>query len=182
MKRWEIINNLIEENGYTDYLEIGIRKHGNFPKIQCEHKDGVDPRGNPTYKMTSDEFFEQNEKMYDIIFIDGLHTEEQVLKDLENAFHYLKEGGTIVMHDCNPKSYKAQAVPQQQKVWNGTVWKAYVRYRCTRDDISMYVINHDHGCGILQRGEQEVYTKAPLEKCLTWDYFKNHKRELLNIR
>ena len=34
------------------------------------------------YKMSSDIFFKSNKKYFDIIFIDGLHLEEQVDKDI----------------------------------------------------------------------------------------------------
>lgn len=181
MKRWELINSLIKKNNYNDYLGIGIRINSTFSKVNVKNKDGVDPRGKPTYKMTSDKFFNQYcKKKYDIIFIDGLHEEEQAMKDIENSLNVLKENGTIVVHDCNPKNKKAQLVPQQQKVWNGNVWKAFVRYRCTRNDLKMYVVNTDHGCGIIQRGNQEAYGVSQ-DKCLNWDYFKNHKKEMLNL-
>ena len=54
---------------------------------------------------TSDEYFESikdTEVKYDIIFIDGLHHNEQVLKDVENSLKHLSEGGSIVCHDCLP--------------------------------------------------------------------------------
>lgn len=183
MKRWNLLNTIIEKNGYTEYLEIGIRPKGNISRIKCENIDGVDPNKPAKYHMTSDEFFEQipNTKKYDIIFIDGLHIYEQVIRDIHNSLNYLRENGTIVMHDCNPKTRKHQAVPRESKAWNGTVWKAFVELRCTNKNLTMCVVDMDHGCGIIRRGSQDVYEKAPLKKCLTWEYFKNHKRELLNL-
>jgi hypothetical protein len=39
--------------------------------------------------MTSDEFFEINKSTYDIIFIDGLHIDEQVERDIINGLKIL---------------------------------------------------------------------------------------------
>ena len=52
-------------------------------------------------KMTSDEalgLFIHNE-YYDFIFIDGLHTYEQVLKDCRNYYPKIKKGGVFSGHD-----------------------------------------------------------------------------------
>jgi predicted O-methyltransferase YrrM len=105
IKRTDVINYLISKYGYKKYLEIGVRKASdNFNKIKCETRVGVDPkpRGVCTHKMTSDDFFLQNKKMFDIVFIDGLHIEEQVEKDIKNSLAILAANGTIVVHDCNP--------------------------------------------------------------------------------
>jgi len=182
VKRWDIINKIIKRNSYTDYLEIGVRPNGNISKIEIENKTGVDPNKPTDYQITSDKFFTQCDDVFDVIFVDGLHLYEQVLRDIKNALQHLRPDGTIVVHDCRPKTKEAQMVPRVKGGWNGTVWKAWVELRCTRPDLSMYVIDADHGCGIIQRGQQEVYAKADLETCLTWDYFDKHKEELLNLK
>ena len=58
------------------------------------------------YKITSDAFFAQNKERFDCIFIDGLHTLEQSLKDFYNAWEVLNKGGAVVFHDTNPPSLK----------------------------------------------------------------------------
>ena len=35
--------------------------------------------------MTSDQFFLQNDKNYDLVFLDGLHTYEQTIKDIKRG-------------------------------------------------------------------------------------------------
>ena len=90
MNRVSIINSLIEKNNYKTYLEIGVRNPDDcLNHINCELKHGVDPgvEGNypVTFNMTSDEFFEINKSTYDIIFIDGLHIDEQVERDIING-------------------------------------------------------------------------------------------------
>ena len=54
------------------------------------------------YRNTSDDackFFKK--ESVDFIFIDGLHTYEQVKKDCENYYSILKEGGIFSGHDYN---------------------------------------------------------------------------------
>jgi len=52
------------------------------------------------YRQTSDDavvnFADEN---FDFIFIDGLHTYEQVLKDMENYYPKIKKGGLFSGHD-----------------------------------------------------------------------------------
>ena len=181
MQRIEFINKIIEKYQYKDYLEIGVRGGVTFRSIQCNNKTGVDPVGNPTYKMTSDEFFKQNKNKFDIIFIDGLHTKEQALRDVENSLKVLKSGGIIVMHDCNPHAEYLQVDeddPRKQSAWCGTVWKAWVSLRRKRSNLFMYVVNTDFGLGVIKKGIQECL-KDDTE--LTWEYLHNNRQMLLNL-
>jgi hypothetical protein len=97
--------------GYQKYLEIGMAFGHTFHAVLCQVKDGVefrppDPRLMPTFKMTSDEYFAhfRGRLKYDLIFIDGDHKREQVLKDTRNALEALEEKGCLVLHDTNPPS------------------------------------------------------------------------------
>ena len=54
MMRWDIINKLIEENGYKSYLEIGYYKGWSFDRIQIPPKGlkiAVDPNPSKTKDM-----------------------------------------------------------------------------------------------------------------------------------
>ncbi len=181
MKRTEIIQYLINKKGYESYLEIGVGSGNNFNKIKCKRKDGVDPNGRGNYIMTSDLFFKMTKKKWDIIFIDGLHIEDQVDRDIQNSLDHLSDGGTIVIHDCNPKTHRHQEVPRIQKAWNGTVWKSFVKLRCSRPDLFMCVVNTDHGCGIIRKGSQQIYDKASIKRCLKYNFLKLNRKELLNL-
>ena len=85
--RSAIINHLIHKNKLKYYLEIGVRDLKNFNKIMVSHKLGVDPlpikKDRRVITTTSDEFFSKNVKFFDLIFIDGLHLEHQVDKDIK---------------------------------------------------------------------------------------------------
>ena len=92
MRRWDIIQGLINKNKYKRYLEIGIWDITvNFEKISCPFKVCVDPNpqlGDVTFRGTSDAYFKQlhPEFKYDMVFVDGLHIHEQTTKDIYNSF------------------------------------------------------------------------------------------------
>ena len=43
------------------------------------------------FKITSDEFFANNDKKFNLIYIDGCHEPEFISRDLENGFECLEE-------------------------------------------------------------------------------------------
>ena len=182
MKRTEIINHLIVKNNYKRYLEIGVRNPDeNLNKITVEHKDGVDPAGNCNYPIPSDDFFNQLDVdiRYDIIFIDGLHLDYQVEQDITNSLKHLNEGGTIVMHDCSPIKEEHQVEEYVVgKTWNGTTWKAYVKFRMTDENLSMCVVDTDHGVGVITKGKQTLYPKSDI---LDFKLLDENRKEILNL-
>ncbi len=181
--RTEIIQRLIDKNGYQSYLEIGVQQPANnFNKIKCGLRIGVDPDPNAraTYAVTSDEYFKLAIKIgttHDIIFIDGLHEADQVQRDIENSLRVLSPNGCIVCHDMVPINEAAQKVPRETKQWNGDCWKAFVRLR-ERDDLHMITVDCDFGCGVIKRGKQEpVYRDADL----TYENFVKYKQRWMNL-
>jgi predicted transposase YbfD/YdcC len=182
MKRTDIINHLIKKNNYKRYLEIGVRNPDeNLNKITVEHKDGVDPAGNCNYPIPSDDFFNQLDidVKYDIIFIDGLHLDYQVEQDITNSLKHLNQGGTIVMHDCSPIKEEHQVEEYiVGKTWNGTTWKAYVKFRMTDENLSMCVVDTDHGVGIINKGKQTLYPKSDV---LDFKLLDENRKEILNL-
>lgn len=170
MHRSEVINRIINEVGAERYLEIGLNMpENNFFYINCKYKESVDPYDhNPgeeicyyedvreyvrmnflTYQMTSDQLFEfiSEDKKYDVVFIDGWHTEAQVGRDIINSFKHLNKGGKIVVHDCLPSNKEYQTEERNTEIWNGTVWKAIPMLE--KLGITYYVIDTDFGCGVL---------------------------------
>ena len=172
MNRTCLINYLIRKFDYSKYLEIGVNKGDNFTQIQCGYKIGVDPDpySVATHKIKSDEFFLINEDYFDLIFIDGLHHSEQVEKDVFNSLKFIKNG-FIILHDCNPTTEEMQIVPRMQQGWTGDVWKFFAKFKYEWD-YKCYVLDIDHGCGIIeidgisrvkQRVDQRLLTDSDLE-------------------
>lgn len=200
MNRTDIINYLIQKNNYNSYLEIGLDHGENFININCKLKESVDPyfdknnsQGNfsygdnipeyikkiLTYRMTSDEFFAQNKNKYDIIFIDGHHTEEQVGKDIINALKVLNKNGKIVVHDCLPSKESDQSENYNMGTWNGTVWKGVAEL--IRQGIPINVVDADYGCGIVNYCDDKKLLVYPKKSCKTWDDFKANRNEMMNV-
>lgn len=178
----DVINYLIKNNNYTRFLEIGVREcpwdMGNMSldQIECEHKDGVDVVPHRcNYTMTSDEFFNTipSTQTYDIIFIDGCHEKDYVLRDVNNSLNHLNPKGVILLHDINPPS---QMHLESQYCWNA--WEAWAKLRCTRSDLKMYSLNIDMGPGIITKGKQEIFNKKIIP---TWEYLETNRKNLLNV-
>lgn len=184
MKRTNIINTLIQKYGYQSYLEVGTQDPtSNFNLINAECKVSIDPfpRGEVTFVGTSNEYFksiDENAK-FDIIFIDGLHHSEQVLKDIENSLNHLSDNGTIVCHDCLPTSERMQERDDHGGEWTGDTWKAIAELRVERIDLDIKVVDTDYGCGIIRRGTNIPY--EPYGNYKTYSYFTSNRNHLMNV-
>ncbi len=51
------------------------------------------------YKSTSDLFFKKNSQFFDLIYVDGDHSGEQVLRDLNNSWSFLNKNGFLLIDD-----------------------------------------------------------------------------------
>lgn len=190
--RTDLLNFLAEEYKLQRYLEIGVQvPELNFHKVSCPSKVGVDPVIVPEYRMvdgcgynlfttTSDNYFaslDGDGDKFDLIFIDGLHTAEQVKKDFENALKVLSPRGFIVLHDCNPILEEHTIVPRptERGHWNGNVYK----FACqlALNWMSYRTVDIDNGCGVYFNSTPIVeYGDAP-----TWERFEPRRKELLNL-
>ena len=186
--RTELLNVLISSNDLDSYLEVGIGDGENLAAIIAPIRQSVDPNREATYRMTSDSFFADSLGLdsYDLIFVDGLHEEDQCLRDLRHALSRLSNRGWIVAHDANPPTrWHQRSVGEFQlgSVWNGTVWKALVRFRNEHPELELRTFDIDWGCAVLcRRGEGRTPNPAPeLPKSLDWPFFAEHRCELLNL-
>tara|TARA_Y100001958_G_C21068922_1_gene429123 strand:+ start:61 stop:738 length:678 start_codon:yes stop_codon:yes gene_type:complete len=179
--RIKIIQDIINNQQYKSYLEIGCDNDENFSKIIIDNKIGVDPLKGGTLRMTSDEFFKSNKHLFDIIFLDGLHTYEQTIKDIDNSLRFLNKKGVIMIHDCLPKKIWNQIVPRMYGHWNGDVWKAIVHSR-TYQYADTYTLKADHGLGIIfkRRNKKVLNIDVKNFKNLKFsDYYLKHE-EFMN--
>jgi hypothetical protein len=133
-----------------NYLEIGCYDDACFSSVPIVNKIGVDPVQGGTIKTTSDLFFLNNELLFDIIFIDGLHEYEQVRNDVSNSLSCLKEGGYLFIHDMIPRNFAEENVPRLQDIWTGDVWKVGCELMETKN-IDFFVIKADHGIGVVKK-------------------------------
>lgn len=189
--RTTILNNLIDRYGFTSYLEIGVRDaKENFDLINTDIKEGVDP--DPVtpvkFNMTSDEFFLNHAQgKYDLIFVDGLHTAEQVYTDVQNSLNHLNEGGFIVLHDCNPpteyhiRSYEEYLATRGQ--WNGTVFRGFIKLKQELRDWRCFVVDTDFGCGVVTERvlKRDFFPLRWGVNNIDWEFFDGHRQKLLDL-
>jgi hypothetical protein len=185
------------------YLEIGVFTGVVFLNVRARHKVGVDPVGNIPWRRrvlhprarlveaTSDEYFARLDPAarFDVVFVDGEHSYEQVLRDVENSLRHLSAEGAVLLHDANPPT-EAAALPdlgavvkRGEMLWCGDVWKAIVRLRALRDDLRVEVLDTDLGIGVVRRGSSAT---LPLDEAqvdaLDYADLDANRAELLGLR
>ena len=140
------------------YLEIGVESGASFALSQAAVSVGIDPDlsripgelRTGTYRlfeMTSSEFFEKHEPelvfgdvALDLVFVDGLHRFDQVLRDFSNLERWSHSGTVVLIHDCLPISEVVADSKRRSRFWPGDVWKAIVALQEVRPDLSISVV------------------------------------------
>lgn len=208
VNRSTVVQTLVNQSAEKLYLEIGVFVGHNFLQTQARRKIAVDPvrrikhvdqfpSNTVFYELPSDEFFKTSDdiilkKKADVIFIDGLHTYGQSLRDVIHGLDYLKEDGVIVMHDCfpqckaaaHPVMSEAQQMEGYEGFWNGDVFKAILWLRSNRPDLFVCVIDADHGLGIVKRAKPDnmlQLSDSDIEK-MTYETFAANQTKLINLK
>lgn len=179
VKRTDLIKHLIKTYDLKSYCEIGTQNRSqNFDKIICETKYcvDIDPNAKADFTGSSDEFFKQNKEHYDIYFLDGLHTSEQVKKDFENALRVLSPNGFIILHDCNPLKEEHTIVPRPTKTghWNGDVYKFALNLSINE---FYRTVDIDNGCGVYRHVVPCLITDYEVD----WVNFNDSRDVWLNL-
>lgn len=174
--RVQLLQFLIMKNQYKTYLEIGCDKNQVFDNVSgMTVKEGVDPKRGGTLRMTSDQFFAQDNRRWDLIFIDGLHEYAQVSRDVYNALDRLNDNGTIVIHDMLPTRETQAGPTPMEKYWLGDVW--YLGFDLmSRSDLHFKIFNFDFGCGIITKQPQTPITVP--NKANKWEFYQNNFNKL----
>ena len=159
-----------------NYLEIGVNQGETFFNVNFQNKIGVDPafqfvpedhlqKGVAFFTMPSDDFFEhwkagdKNHDIitmpdyvlpdtFDIIFIDGMHTFEQSLRDFENSLQFSHDDTIWLLDDTIPSDpYSAEpdcdlslsakkAAGIADESWHGDVYKTVLAIHDKYTDFS----------------------------------------------
>jgi len=193
-ERFEVINALTKPNEI--YLEIGVETGFTYSRVHFENKTGVDP--DPKFEhhtlvlKTSDDYFENNDSKKDVIFIDGMHQVENVVKDLNNSIQILNRSGKIFVDDILPLTYDEQCkIPKRHyyengilkygESWTGDVWKViYYLLLNYRDNISFCYYYHENyrgvGCILIKNFFQ--ISEQDIPKINQYDYFNDFNNYL----
>jgi hypothetical protein len=222
MNRMTVIQQIIDKINARVYLEIGVSRGKVLLRIKAPYKFGVDPKlklsidkkikrrlgllGARLFEITSDRFFNEfSHKILsngiDVAFVDGLHTYEQTLRDVENCLRYLNKNGVIVMHDCNPLSYaiaysvkestkeiseliRNGEIPGWNNSWCGDVWKTLVHLRIVHSDLNIFTLDLDWGLGIITRGKDTSLDGLTIDELRNSDYLflERNRERLLHLK
>ena len=128
------------------------------------------------FQMTSDRFFADFspslllKSAIELVFLDGLHEAETLLRDFSNVEKSCKSNSIICMHDCVPMNEHMTARANTGGLWTGDVWKVIPILKMYRPDIAMHVFdagptglvcctNLDPSSTVLERKSAEIWTQ-----------------------
>ena len=85
----------------------------------------------------------------------------------------------------NPEKTSYRISPDgKTPVWSGDVWKTIVHLRSARPDVHVFVLDCDHGIGVVAYGPPENMLQISGEKIETMSYqhLEENRVELLNLK
>ena len=164
-----LINHLAEVHGYRHYLELCTlstgRRYAEIDRSQFQTcfrlmyrcPDDFDDGLPIDYRSTTLDIGECLAKIselgssFDIALVDSWHEYETSWRDLVEGFLLIREGGTLVVHDCLPPRPEI-AVPEYiPGEWCGVGYQAYVDFISQRRDLTVYTVDTDYGCGVIRK-------------------------------
>ncbi len=152
------------------YLEVGVATGSTMSRVGCQHAIGVDPnfilnanvakrKGRVSlFQLASDDYFEgiDTKEVFggtaDLVFLDGMHLFEFLLRDFFNAEAVCSPDSIIAMHDCLPRNAlmahrdfdatrDAAADTPYAGWWTGDVWKVIPILRKYRPDLTVTLVD-----------------------------------------
>jgi hypothetical protein len=210
LQKFDIVNALVRKNRYQRYLEICTATTGfefgsiDRATLQVCHRlmyrcpNDFDDGHEVTFRSSSEstENLLDPDVKYDVVFVDPFHTFECSLRDLHLGLSALREGGTMVIHDCCPDDEECVTPWYKEGGWCGVTYCAYVDFLLSHSGLVYCTVDTDLGCGIVRRKREGEMWKPAHESIdgtiAAWrhrrsqnadmfDFFRANKRELLNL-
>jgi hypothetical protein len=208
-----LINHLAEVHGYRHYLELCTfstgRRYAEIDRSKLQScvrlmyrcPDDFDDGLATDYRSNTLDISEclkeigGEEGRFDIALVDSWHEYETSWRDLVAAFLLIREGGTLVVHDCLPPRSEIAVPKYIRGEWCGVSYQAYVDFISQRHDLAAYTVDTDYGCGVIRKlarpssrcatsagagllGDWRSKRGDPLE---AFAFFQAHKQVLLNL-
>src|SRR6476646_4213199 len=142
----------------TSYFEIGTNIGNSLVPISCDaicvdphfriNRDVILGRKRTFFfQMTSDEFFAENKtsmffpRGVDMVFLDGLHRFEFLLRDFINIERFCHKGSIVLLHDCLPYNVEITARALIDGDWAGDVCKILPILKKYRPDLRIHLLD-----------------------------------------
>jgi len=129
--------NNVKEVTCVDIFE-GSHKHNNinFDLVYKNCSENLKKLNIPNnlIKDTSDNFFQKNNKKFNVIYIDGSHFYDDVKKDFINSMNCLDDGGILI---CDDFLYFSYEKIEQNPI--GAILECYENYK---KDLEILFIHH----------------------------------------
>ena len=209
----DLINHLAEVHGYRHYLELCTLSTGRrYAEIERSRfqtcvrlmyrcPDDFDDGLPIDFRSTTLDIGECLAKIseagfrFDIALVDSWHEYETSWRDLVEGFLLIREGGTLVVHDCLPPRPEIAAPEYMPGEWCGVGYQAYVDFISQRRDLTAYTVDTDYGCGVIRKlanPSGACATSAGAELLGDWRskrgdpteafaFLQTHKQVLLNV-
>lgn len=213
MERSEVLRPILALFKAPRYLEIGVRAGETFFALSAVHKVAVDPNfefdveaararepHSQFFEAASDRFFGEliePDAKFDVIYIDGLHTFEQTLRDFCNSVCVLADRGVIVIDDVVPNSYASslpnllasvrlkEALGDPDRSWMGDVYRLVFFIDTFFQQLDFATVIENHGQLVVWRQRRAAaYLKArTVEEIATLPFESTRlEREALRFR
>ena len=188
MLRADVLRAILGLYGSPRYLEIGVCEGDTFRAVRAARKVAVDPafcfdaaaaaaadRSAEFHSTTSDAYFaalDAEAPPFDLVFIDGLHTLEQSLRDLMNTLTHVHRRSVIVIDDVLPSNHAASlkhigewqrlraADPRLPDAWMGDVYRLAYFIAAFLPDWSYATVAENHGQLVMWRGARGVVART----------------------
>jgi len=206
----DLLNWLGWQAGYRSYLEIatpftGFQFSLIAPDILTEinrvvyyappdFDDGlpVTCLGSSTDSSECLRQFVDQQKRFDLIFVDPWHTYECSLRDIQIALTLLQSEGMLVVHDCYPTTPELAAPEYHPGPWMGQTYLAFLDVARATLELMHSVVDLDYGCGLLWRrhateqGSQDDEVELSRTALVAYDYhdwatYVTHGAAIMNL-
>jgi hypothetical protein len=184
--RHQVVQTYLDLWDQPRYLEVGVYQGETFHAVKAAHKVAVDPRfrikdsereaTSEYHEVTSDKYFDDldvHAAPFDVIYLDGLHTFEQTLRDLMNAVDFLQPDGVVVIDDVRPNSYSSslpdinetyavrRAVHDRDLNWMGDVFRLVYFVQSFLPRFNYATVEDNHGQLVMWRGKRDPALFVP---------------------
>jgi hypothetical protein len=213
LSRFEVVQSFLDLFECPAFLEIAVFQSDTFDRVAAPIKVLVDQNSvceatnrienlqkTRVFRLTSDQYFYENtheQNKFDVIYIDGLHTFEQSLRDLLNSIACLNPNGVIIIDDIIPNSYVASLpdlalvsrlrtqMGMQDVSWMGDVFKLVFLIQSSFQQYSYATVQENRGQLVLwperRRASELVDRKIEHISRLEYSAVIEHEK-LFNIR